>query len=146
MFFFYLYDPCFLWTNAKSTALTGWQSGFHGGCSFVKYEHFKLDMHANNSTIIITCVVHDEGTSYLILRCVGQGRGECRVYPFGGPREVPGRSRMGDGRFSLFTLDLCPAMLNPAAFLPSQGHHLHFSPGSRVMEWRTLGSQWLIRG
>lgn len=31
---------------------------------------------------------------------------------------------MGDGRFSSFTLDLCPAMLNLSAFLSSQGHHL----------------------
>lgn len=45
-----------------------------------------------------------------------------------GSHKVPGWSRMGNGRFSLFTLDLCPAMLNPSAFLSSQGHQPHFVP------------------
>lgn len=40
-------------------------------------------------------------------------------------QEVPGGSRMANGRFSPFTLDLYPAKLNPSAFLSSQGHHLH---------------------
>lgn len=41
--------------------------------------------------------------------------------------------RMGKGAFPLFTLELCPAMLNPPAFISSLGHHL-VSPSSRVMK------------
>ncbi|TNN67031.1 hypothetical protein EYF80_022804 [Liparis tanakae] len=39
--------------------------------------------------------------------------------------------RMGNGAFPLFTLELCPAMLNPPAFISSPGHHV-VSPGDRI--------------
>lgn len=39
----------------------------------------------------------------------------------GGEYWVPWRSRMGDGRFSPFTLELCPAKLNPLGLLLLSG-------------------------
>ncbi|KAI4821030.1 hypothetical protein KUCAC02_028982, partial [Chaenocephalus aceratus] len=41
-----------------------------------------------------------------------------------------GTCRMGKGAFPPFTLELCPAMLNPPAFISSPGHHL-VSPSDR---------------
>ncbi|KAJ4941733.1 hypothetical protein JOQ06_011608, partial [Pogonophryne albipinna] len=44
-----------------------------------------------------------------------------------------GTCRMGKGAFPPFTLELCPAMLNPPAFISSPGHHL-VSPSDSVMK------------
>lgn len=55
-----------------------------------KKKKSKVDINANDGSIMITCVVHDEGSSYHVLRCVGQGWGEYWVYPFGGPERFQG--------------------------------------------------------
>ena len=118
-------------STAWSTTLICWQFGFHR-----KLDIAPLWWHVSYMMRVAPTMF---GVCWTGLRWI-QG------VSLWGSREAPGWSRMGNGRFSLFTLDLCPAMLNPSAFLSSQDHHLHFSPCSRVMEWGTLGSQWLIQG
>lgn len=51
---------------------------------------------------------------------VGQGRAECKLVPTPGGLSQNMGLEMGKGAFPVFTLELCPAMLNPFG--------LHFVP------------------
>lgn len=65
--------------------------------------------------------------SYAFVRgiSVGQGRAECKLVPTPGDLSQNMRLKMGKGAFPAFTLELCPAMLNPFGlhFVPRPSAH-----------------------
>lgn len=83
--------------------------------------------------------------SFLCEASTHEGRVECRLVLASRSQREFATCRMGKGAFPLFTLELCPAMLNPPAFISTLGYH-PISPSDRVMKWEPLRSPWLILG
>ncbi|CAB1454972.1 unnamed protein product [Pleuronectes platessa] len=77
--------------------------------------------------------------------CVGQGDLNAGWYPSWGLRGTLGLVEWAKGRFPPFTLELCPAMLNPPAFISPPGHHLVF-PSNGVQSVAFIVSGPSIQG
>lgn len=98
-------------TAVRSTLTGGWLC-----CKIVDVDH----INASDRSILLTCVGHDEGSSYHVLCSVGQHWGECRVYPMGGPR---GSSVIQNGRWAFLPVHTwsLPSHAEPPGLPPFSG-------------------------